>query len=80
MYGSCEANESCFKSNMGAKNHAVVMPDASVDATVNALIAAGLGAAVQRCMATSTVIFVGGSKPWYLALLCFDLIRVYYDL
>jgi len=50
---------------MGAKNHAVVMPDASVDATVNALIAAGFGAAGQRCMALSTVVFVGGSKPWY---------------
>src|SRR4051812_36604457 len=30
-----------LQSNMGAKNHAIVMPDASVDATINALIAAG---------------------------------------
>lgn len=50
---------------MGAKNHAIVLPDASVDATLNALVAAGFGAAGQRCMALSTVVFVGDSKPWY---------------
>lgn len=50
---------------MGAKNHGVVMPDANIDATVNALIAAGFGAAGQRCMALSTVVFVGDSKFWY---------------
>lgn len=50
---------------MGAKNHAIVMPDASADATLNALVAAGFGAAGQRCMALSTVVFVGGSKSWY---------------
>ena len=54
----------CFLSNMGAKNHAIVMPDANVDATVNALVAAGFSAAGQQCMALSTVVFVGGSKPW----------------
>jgi len=61
---------------MGAKNHAVVMPDASVDATINALIAAGFGAAGQRCMALSTVVFVGGSKPWYDTQLVSYVIRV----
>lgn len=50
---------------MGAKNHAVVLPDASVDATLNCLVAAGFGAAGQRCMALSTAVFVGDSKPWY---------------
>lgn len=56
---------------MGAKNHAIVMPDASPDATLNALVAAGFGAAGQRCMALSTVVFVGGSKSWYGAFLFF---------
>lgn len=50
---------------MGAKNHGIVMPDANMDATLNALIAAGFGAAGQRCMALSTVVFVGSSKSWY---------------
>ena len=53
-----------LQSNMGAKNHAIIMPDASVDATLDALVAAGFGAAGQRCMALSTAVFVGGSKPW----------------
>lgn len=53
-----------IQSNMGAKNHAIIMPDASMDATLNALVAAGFGAAGQRCMALSTAIFVGGSMPW----------------
>ncbi|KAG5088143.1 hypothetical protein JHK86_000755 [Glycine max] len=37
--------------NMWDKNHVVVMPDASVDATVNALVATGFGAAGQRGVA-----------------------------
>lgn len=41
------------------------MPDASMDDTLNALVAAGFGAAGQRCMALSTAIFVGGSVAWY---------------
>lgn len=49
---------------MGAKNHAIVMPDANEDATLNALVAAVFGAAGQRCMALSTVVFVGGLKSW----------------
>ncbi|XP_074590015.1 LOW QUALITY PROTEIN: methylmalonate-semialdehyde dehydrogenase [acylating], mitochondrial [Curcuma longa] len=42
----------------------IIMPDASPDATLNSLIAAGFGAAGQRCMALSTAVFVGGSKSW----------------
>lgn len=56
--------QSYLQSNMGAKNHAIVMPDANVDATLNAIVAAGFGAAGQRCMALSTVVFVGGLKSW----------------
>lgn len=61
---------------MGAKNHAIVMPDANVDATVNALVAAGFGAAGQRCMALSTVVFVGGAEQWYHALFCFEFVFI----
>eukprot|EP00249_Psilotum_nudum_P002180 c15076_g1_i1 orf=377-2068(-) len=50
--------------NMGAKNHAVIMSDADPDATMNAIIGAAFGAAGQRCMAISTVVFVGDSRPW----------------
>lgn len=64
IYARAAAKGKRVQSNMGAKNHAIVMPDASIDATLNALVAAGFGAAGQRCMALSTVVFVGDSKPW----------------
>src|SRR4051812_6180553 len=37
----------------GAKNHAIVMPDADMDQTVDALIGAGYGSASERCIAVS---------------------------
>jgi malonate-semialdehyde dehydrogenase (acetylating)/methylmalonate-semialdehyde dehydrogenase len=43
----------------GAKNHAIIMPDADLDQTVNALIGAGYGAAGERCMAVSVAVPVG---------------------
>ncbi|MED6132083.1 Methylmalonate-semialdehyde dehydrogenase [acylating], mitochondrial [Stylosanthes scabra] len=50
--------------NAGSINHVVVMPDACLDATLDALVSAGFRAAGERCMALNTVIFVGGSTPW----------------
>ncbi|BEV72694.1 CoA-acylating methylmalonate-semialdehyde dehydrogenase [Paludibacterium sp. THUN1379] len=49
---------------MGAKNHAVVLPDAHREQTVNALVGAGFGAAGQRCMATSVAVLVGRAAEW----------------
>ncbi|WP_028065610.1 CoA-acylating methylmalonate-semialdehyde dehydrogenase [Solirubrobacter soli] len=43
----------------GAKNHAVVMPDADLDFAANHLTAAGYGSAGQRCMAISIAVAVG---------------------
>jgi len=43
----------------GAKNHAVVLPDADLEFTANALIGAGYGSAGERCMAISAVVAVG---------------------
>lgn len=53
------------QANAGAKNYAIVMPDANVEATLNALVAAGFGAAGQRCTTINIVVFVGGSNSWY---------------
>ncbi|XP_027162042.1 methylmalonate-semialdehyde dehydrogenase [acylating], mitochondrial-like [Coffea eugenioides] len=64
IYARAAAKGKRVQSNMGAKNHGIVMPDANVDATLNALVAAGFGAAGQRCMALSTVVFIGDSKSW----------------
>jgi malonate-semialdehyde dehydrogenase (acetylating) / methylmalonate-semialdehyde dehydrogenase len=52
------------QSMMGAKNHAVVLPDANREQTLNALAGAGFGAAGQRCMATSVIVLVGSSAQW----------------
>ena len=49
---------------MGAKNHAIVMPDANKEQTLNNLLGAAFGAAGQRCMALSVAILVGNSKDW----------------
>jgi malonate-semialdehyde dehydrogenase (acetylating)/methylmalonate-semialdehyde dehydrogenase len=43
----------------GAKNHMVILPDADLDATVDALIGAGYGSAGERCMAISVAVPVG---------------------
>ncbi|HLZ38765.1 MAG TPA: CoA-acylating methylmalonate-semialdehyde dehydrogenase [Mycobacteriales bacterium] len=43
----------------GAKNHAVVLPDADVDFAADQITAAGYGSAGQRCMAVSAVVAVG---------------------
>jgi malonate-semialdehyde dehydrogenase (acetylating) / methylmalonate-semialdehyde dehydrogenase len=43
----------------GAKNHAIVMPDADLDFAANHLAAAGYGSAGQRCMAISVAVAVG---------------------
>ena len=43
----------------GAKNHAIIMPDADLDQAADALIGAAFGAAGERCMALSVAVPVG---------------------
>jgi malonate-semialdehyde dehydrogenase (acetylating) / methylmalonate-semialdehyde dehydrogenase len=45
----------------GAKNHAIVMPDANLDFAAQHLVAAGYGSAGQRCMAISVAVAVGSA-------------------
>ena len=49
---------------MGAKNHAVVLPDANKEQTLNNLTGAAFGAAGQRCMAASVTVLVGEANGW----------------
>ena len=49
---------------MGAKNHAVVLPDAHKEQALNALVGAAFGAAGQRCMAVSVAVLVGAARDW----------------
>ena len=45
----------------GAKNHAIVLPDADLEFAANHLVAAAFGSAGERCMAISAAVAVGGS-------------------
>ncbi|CAG4952784.1 unnamed protein product [Colias eurytheme] len=64
IYSRASAAGKRVQSNMGAKNHGVVMPDANKEHTLNQLAGAAFGAAGQRCMALSTAVFVGEAKEW----------------
>ncbi|MHA6782867.1 CoA-acylating methylmalonate-semialdehyde dehydrogenase [Pseudonocardia saturnea] len=45
----------------GAKNHAVILPDAAIDYTSDHLVAAAFGSAGERCMAISAAVAVGSA-------------------
>ena len=59
IYGNGCANGKRVQAFGGAKNHAIIMPDADMDNVVDALIGAGYGAAGERCMAISVAVPVG---------------------
>lgn len=64
IYTRGSANGKRVQANLGAKNHAAVLPDANKNQTLNAIVGAAFGAAGQRCMALSTVVTVGETKEW----------------
>lgn len=62
IYQRAGRNGKRAQCNLGAKNHAVILPDAEPTSVINQLVGAGFGAAGQRCMATSVAVFVGNSR------------------
>lgn len=52
------------QANLGAKNHAAVVPDCNKNHALNAIAGAAFGAAGQRCMALSTLVMIGETKHW----------------
>ena len=64
VYNRASLNGKRVQCMMGAKNHAIVMPDANKEQTLNAIAGAAFGAAGQRCMALPVVVLVGDSKAW----------------
>jgi malonate-semialdehyde dehydrogenase (acetylating)/methylmalonate-semialdehyde dehydrogenase len=60
VYKTAAAHGKRVQALCGAKNHLVVMPDADLDKTVDALMGAGYGSAGERCMAVSVAVAVGG--------------------
>lgn len=64
IYSRASANGKRVQANLGAKNHAAVMPDCNKNQFLNAVTGAAFGAAGQRCMALSTLVMVGETKEW----------------
>ncbi len=59
VYATGAAHGKRVQAMGGAKNHAIIMPDADMDQVVNELIGAGYGSAGERCMAISVAVPVG---------------------
>ncbi|MGB0281361.1 MAG: CoA-acylating methylmalonate-semialdehyde dehydrogenase [Neptuniibacter sp.] len=59
IYATANANGKRCQALGGAKNHAIVMPDADMDNAVNQLVGAAFGSSGERCMALSVAVAVG---------------------
>jgi malonate-semialdehyde dehydrogenase (acetylating)/methylmalonate-semialdehyde dehydrogenase len=59
IYARGSANGKRVQANLGAKNHAAVLPDCNKNHALNAIAGAAFGAAGQRCMALSALVLVG---------------------
>jgi malonate-semialdehyde dehydrogenase (acetylating)/methylmalonate-semialdehyde dehydrogenase len=59
IYKTATANGKRCQALGGAKNHAIVMPDADMDNAVNQLLGAAFGSSGERCMALSVAVAVG---------------------
>jgi malonate-semialdehyde dehydrogenase (acetylating)/methylmalonate-semialdehyde dehydrogenase len=59
IYATGTANGKRVQALGGAKNHAIVMPDADIDNAVSALMGAAYGSCGERCMAIPVVVAVG---------------------
>lgn len=59
IYSRASANGKRCQALGGAKNHAIVMPDADMDNVVSSLNGAAFGSSGERCMALSVAVAVG---------------------
>ncbi len=59
VYATGTANGKRVQALGGAKNHAIVLPDADLDLAADAMVNAGFGSAGERCMAISALVAVG---------------------
>ena len=59
VYATAAAHGKRVQAFGGAKNHAVIMPDADIEMAADAMIGAGYGSAGERCMAISVAVPVG---------------------
>jgi malonate-semialdehyde dehydrogenase (acetylating)/methylmalonate-semialdehyde dehydrogenase len=59
VYATGTAHDKRVQALGGAKNHAVILPDADLDLAADAMVNAGFGSAGERCMAISACVAVG---------------------
>ncbi len=59
IYESATANGKRVQALGGAKNHALVLPDADLDLAADSIVSAAYGSAGERCMALSVAVAVG---------------------
>jgi malonate-semialdehyde dehydrogenase (acetylating)/methylmalonate-semialdehyde dehydrogenase len=69
IYETCAKTGKRVQALGGAKNHAVVLPDADLEFAADALIGAAYGSAGERCMAISAVVAVGSAGDKLVSLL-----------
>jgi len=69
IYATAAAEGKRVQALGGAKNHLVVMPDADMPKTVEAIIGSAFGAAGERCLAGSVLVTVGEAAAPLLELL-----------
>jgi len=69
IYETCARQGKRVQALGGAKNHAVVLPDADLEFAADALIGAAYGSAGERCMAISAVVAVGAAADPLVKLL-----------
>ena len=59
VYATASAKGKRVQALGGAKNHAVIMPDADLDNAVSAMMGAAFGSCGERCMAVPVAVAVG---------------------
>ena len=64
IFARGSANGKRVQANLGAKNHAVVLPDCNKNHFLSSIVGAAFGAAGQRCMALSTLVTVNETEEW----------------
>ncbi|KAJ5676159.1 hypothetical protein N7462_009056 [Penicillium macrosclerotiorum] len=64
IYNRATANGKRVQANLGAKNHAALLPDSIKGSALNAIAGAAFGAAGQRCMALSVLVTIGSAREW----------------
>jgi malonate-semialdehyde dehydrogenase (acetylating)/methylmalonate-semialdehyde dehydrogenase len=69
IYETCAKSGKRVQALGGAKNHAVVLPDADLEFAADALVGAAYGSAGERCMAISAVVAVGAAGDPLVRLL-----------